>query len=309
MIQENKNQEIMIIKRREFIRNTGLAAAGIAIIPGCGQATQKDSPQEIAEVKTDIGLQLYTVRSEVDKDLVSTLTKVSDIGYRYLELYGYGDGKYFGLPVNEFKQVAQDAGLEVRSSHHGTGIIINNSQGSLTNGWEKAAEDAASLGQEYMACAWLHPDERSTEHYQRLPEILNQAGQICKDAGIQFCYHNHEFEFIEQDGMVPMYHILDNTDPDLVKMELDLFWTKHASIDPIEFFNKYPGRTPLWHVKDMNNLEEKKFAEVGTGIIDFDLIFQNADKSGMKYFFVEQDVSDNPLKSIETSFNNVTKIL
>ncbi|CAE7815563.1 metH, partial [Symbiodinium microadriaticum] len=190
-----------------------------------------------------------------------TIKKVADAGYSYLELFGYGDGQYFGMPAADFYQLVKDNGLGIRSSHHVTGRVNADGQGTLINGWEKAVEDAKSAGQTHMVCSYLYDTERTSAHYEELIGILNTAGQTCKDAGMQFCYHNHDFEFMTQDDMMPMYYILDNTDPELVHVELDLYWISKAGFDPIEFFNKYPGRIPLWHVKDMADTPEQEFTE------------------------------------------------
>ena len=195
------------------------------------------------------------------------------------------------------------------SSHYRTGITQPEAVGTLTNGWQQAVDHAVMAGQKYMVMAYLQESERSMEHYKALPEMLNTAGSVCKEAGIQLCYHNHDFEFVEMKGMVPMYHILDNTDPELVKMELDFYWITKAGYDPLAFFEKYPGRIPLWHIKDMADTAEQEFTEVGNGTIDFATIFANKDKSGMKHFFVEQDQSDDPLKSIEISYKSVSQLV
>ena len=303
----------MSYNRRKFVRDAALTSAGLAILPSCGGAQntgeQATSTPASPNVEPDIGIQLYTVRKPMNEDLEATIKAVADIGYRHVEVFGYGDRSYFGMPASDFYTMVKGYGLEIRSSHHGTGIINGESQGSLTSGWELAVEDAVSAGQRYMVCPYLVAEERTKEHYMALPEILNRAGQVCKDAGIQFAYHNHDFEFVAIDDFMPMDHILENTDPDLVKMELDLFWVTYAGQDPLAFFNKYPGRSALWHVKDINNMEDKDFTEVGNGIIDFKTIFQNADQAGMESFFVEQDQSDDPMASIATSYTNLKAIL
>ena len=302
-------------ERRKFIQKSGLLIAGAPLIWSCGTATESKSATQVAETvaqaQPKIGLQLYTLRNQVAEDLEGTLKHVADSGYDYLELFGYGDRSYFGKPAVDFYSLVKANGLEIRSSHHLTGLANMPAQGTLTNGWEQAVEDAASAGQKFMVCAWLHPDERKTiDDYKRLTDLLNKAGETAKSSGIQFCYHNHDFEFQELDGEIPMYTMLDNADPELVKVELDLYWITKAGLDPVEFFNKYPGRTALWHVKDMKDSPEREFAEVGTGTIDFKRIFDNAELSGMQSFFVEQDQSADPKASIQTSIKNLkTNIL
>ena len=180
--------------------------------------------------------------------------------------------------------------------------------GSLTNQWEVSIEAMKTVGQEYAILAYLDEGERKTlDQYKKLVDIINVAAEKCKDAGIQFCYHNHDFEFVELEGELPMYYILDNTDPDLVKVELDLYWITKAGYDIGEFFEKYSGRIPLWHTKDLNG--EGAFTEVGNGTIDFKKIFSMKELAGMEHFFVEQDVSNDPMKSIKMSYDYISKNL
>jgi sugar phosphate isomerase/epimerase len=300
--------------RRIFIKTAGVAAAGIALIPGCAPSAKKEVTTATAAaaeeaVQKDIGLQLYTLRNQINEDLEATIKTVAEIGYNQVELFGYNDGQYFGLSAEDFYRLLIKYGLSPISSHHGTGISQPDAVGTLTNGWQQAVDHAAMAGQKYLVMPYLQESERTLEHYKALPEILNTAGDVCKASGIQLCYHNHDFEFVEMDGMLPMYHILDNTDSELVKMELDLYWITKAGYDPLAFFEKYPERTPLWHVKDMAHTAEQEFTEVGNGTIDFATIFANKGKSGMTHFFVEQDQSDDPMKSIGISYNNVAQLV
>jgi sugar phosphate isomerase/epimerase len=173
----------------------------------------------------------------------------------------------------------------------------------MLHNWDKAVDDAKTVGVKYMVCAWLSPAERGNiDHYKLLAERLNKAGETCKKAGIQLCYHNHDFEFIKDNDQLPYDILLNSTDKDLVKFECDLYWVNKAGHDPVEIFNAHPGRFPLWHVKDMDKTEKHFFTEVGNGTIDFKRIFKSADKAGLKYFFVEQDMTPgDPFDSITKS--------
>lgn len=215
------------------------------------------------------------------------------------------EGKYFGIPVREVKNILDGQGLKVRSSHTGTGVNNPNAKGTLTNDWERAVEDAKTLGQEYIVRAYLQDFERKTlRQYQEHAELFNKSAEVCKKYDIQFAYHNHAFEVIEIDGQIPFDLLLKETDEDLVQIELDLYWINKAGKDSIEYFKNFPGRFPLWHVKNMDNTEEKFFTEVGNGVIDWEKIFENKDLSGMKYLFVEQDRFKNnrPFESVEISY-------
>jgi sugar phosphate isomerase/epimerase len=192
-----------------------------------------------------------------------------------------------------------DLGMTAPSGHY--------MYGSILNGWEKAVEDAKTIGQDYMVLAYLTPPERkSLDDYKKIAADLNKAGETCKQAGIQLCYHNHEFEFEAMNGQLPFDILTDETDAGLVKIELDLYWAMVAGQDPVALFKKHKGRIALWHVKDMDKTPKKNFTEVGNGVIDFATIFKNAKTSGMKHFFVEQDVCPgSPFDSISQSIGYI----
>ncbi|WP_346984830.1 sugar phosphate isomerase/epimerase [Chryseobacterium sp. POE27] len=214
---------------------------------------------------------------------------------------------FFGKSRNEFQALLNNLGLKVISSHHTTGIL-HNDKGTLLNNWEKTVEDLHFIGSEYMVCSYLFPEERTVENYKKLPGLFDTSGEITKSAGIQFAYHNHDFEFEKFDAIQNIYDfILNNTSSDLVKMELDLYWIMKAGIDPLPYFEKYPQRFPLWHVKDMK-AKTKDFAEIGNGTIDFKRIFTAKEKAGLQHWFLEQDSSDkNMFESIRISRDFIIK--
>jgi len=284
--------------RRDFLKTSALISAGLLV-----------APQLFAYDKKYIGLQLYTVRDHMGKDVTGTLAKVAAIGYNSVEAT-YSGGKYFGQDPAAFSALLKQNNLIMPSAHYLLGEDMKG-PGTLLNGWDKAVEDAASVGQKYMVCAWLSPKERGNlDHYKKLAEEFNKAGETCKKAGIQFCYHNHDFEFIQEDGKYPYDTLLDNTDKNLVKMEIDLYWLTKAGQDPVALIDKHPGRFPLWHMKDMDKTEKKMFTEVGNGVIDFKRILANSKKAGLKYFFVEEDVCPgDPYDSITQSISYIKKNL
>jgi sugar phosphate isomerase/epimerase len=228
------------------------------------------------------------------------------MGFTGLEIYGY-DGKFFGKTSQEFHSILKNTGLRVISSHHTTGIF-QKGRGTLLDNWEKSVEDLHFIGSEFMVCSYLFPEERTTENFRKLPQLLNKSGEITAKAGIQFAYHNHDFEFEKFDDTQNVYDfILENSSPELVRMELDLYWISKAGIDPLVYFNKYPGRFPLWHVKDMKT-GSKDFTEVGNGTIDFERIFKAEKQAGLQYWFLEQDSSDKDIfESIRISRDFIDK--
>lgn len=261
-----------------------------------------------------IGLQLYTVRDAMANDPVGTIAKVAGIGYTSVEGATYtGTEKFYGMSPAEFKKVLKQNGLVMPSAHYRLGEEKPKDeiqQGTILHDWDRAVDDAAEVGLKYMVCAYLAEVERGDlDHYKKVADQLNIAGERCKKSGIQLCYHNHDFEFKRQGDTYP-YDILLDSDKDLVKLEVDLYWIKKAGQDAIKLFHEHPGRFPLWHIKDMDNSSDQNFTEVGSGIIDFKEIFKYKNLAGMKYFFVEEDkCPGSPFDSITKSISYIKKNL
>jgi sugar phosphate isomerase/epimerase len=294
----------MKINRREFLWKAGALAASAAILPDWAQAQ--------ANPARPVGLQLYTVRDLLEKDLKGTLKKIAAIGYKNLESAASSKGHYYGMKPKEFTSLLADMGMKLRSSHVLVGANGNKMPfETLTSDMPKLVDMAAQAGQEYLTCAYLFPQERrNLDDYKKHIELFNKTGEACKKAGLQFAYHNHDFEFETLDGKVPYDLLLSQVSSERMKMELDLYWVSKIGKDPVALFKKHPGRFVMWHVKDMDKTEKKFFTEVGNGSIDFKRIFANAKTSGMKYFFIEQDQTPgDPLDSITTSYRNLNKIL
>ncbi|WP_080239722.1 sugar phosphate isomerase/epimerase family protein [Spirosoma rigui] len=283
----------MNISRKQFLKTSALALT----LPMLSKVDVFAKPIK------NVGLQLYTLRNELAKDVEGTLKRVAEIGYKEVETFGYGNGKFFGKTPAEFKALLTSLGLTTPSGHY----MPNN----LKKDWNVAVDHAAETGQKYMMCAFLFPNDRKTlDDYKKLCDTFNEAGQVCQKAGIQFGYHNHDFEFETLDGQEPYQVLLAGTDPKLVKMELDLYWASHAGKDPVALFKQNPGRFPLVHLKDMAKTEKREFAEVGMGSIDFQRILDARKVAGIEHFFVEQDAVTHgtPLEAIAVSYKNVEKL-
>ena len=263
-----------------------------------------------------LGLQLYSIRDAMTADAPGSLKIVSDIGYKYVELADYANRKFYNHTPEEFLKMVQDLGMEILSSHtqvEGAGVTLDNAK--------IMAEDHAKLGVKYCLQPWIVEEMRTTiASYQRMAENWNKIGAVMKESGIQFGYHNHNFEFATVEGKVPYFDVmLAELDKNLVTMELDMFWATKAGQNPVDLFKKYPGRFQLFHLKDMYTKQDAFYdvikddiAPVGEGVIDFKSIIAAGDTAGMKYMIVEQDQSrDNTImEDIKKSFTNLTtKIL
>jgi sugar phosphate isomerase/epimerase len=256
------------------------------------------------------GMTLYTVRNEMGKDPRATLKEVADLGYKYIEAVDYKDGKFYSMTPDEFKSYLKSLGLTPISVHMGS-MTLDNA--------DKLVADVKAAGFKYfiapvppMGMFKYDPKTKTLGMegtMERLAEILNTVAQKAKAAGLEFLYHNHDFEFQKnKDGVIPIEYLLEKLDPKYVNFQMDLYWVTKAGADPVAYFQKYPGRFKIWHVKDMD--EQGRFAPVGKGNIDFARILKNKKLSGMKYYIVEQDqVFDGitPMEAIKVSRDGLKK--
>lgn len=292
--------------RRDFIRTTSILTAGSLIIP---QYACKSKTKPAAEVTQDIteilGLQIYSLRDQISEDLEGTLQRIAEIGYKNIEGYGYGERMILGKTPSEFQKIIHDLGMKLPSMHVVTELTTEESRASILDQWKVTVEDMASIDVKYTVYAIIPEEERQNlEDYKKWAERFNQFGEICQQAGQVFAYHNHDFEFKPLDEQMGYDIFLKETDPELVKFELDMYWITKGGQDPLVYFDKAPGRYELWHLKDMEDSEEKSFAEVGHGTIDFESIFAMREKAGMKMCFVEQDLSKRDMfESVKMSFD------
>jgi sugar phosphate isomerase/epimerase len=267
--------------RRNFIKASGgLAAGSLFFNIACnsaGKAKIVSDAATTAGTAKNVGVQLYSVRKEMLADAPGTLKQLAKLGYTQLESARSDKGNYYGLAPQEIKKIAADLGMTVRSGHT-----------HIDKDWLKSVDQAAEAGQEYLIVSSMPEHGQTIANYQKTADIFSRAAQDCKKHNIVFGYHNHEEEFEKVDGQVLYDILLDRTDPELVKMEMDLGWLVVTNNDPFKYFEKYPNRFPLWHLKDMN-LTKKESTEFGKGGVDIKRLMANAEKSGMKYYFVEQE--------------------
>ena len=254
------------------------------------------------------GATLYTVRNEMEKSPKETLKAIADMGYVNIEVTGYKEGMFYGMTPSEFKDYVSGLGLNAVSGHFASTTYDNA---------DTLIADAKAAGLQYfvipippMGHFTYDPATQSMgmkDDVAFVNTFLNEIGKKCKESGLQLLYHNHDFEFKEINGVRPLDYFLENTDPEYVNFQLDLYWITKAGEDPLSYFEAYPGRFKMWHVKDMDS--EGKFAPVGKGTIDFARILEKHEQSGLEYYIVEQDMTWElaPLEAIKISRQGLKK--
>jgi sugar phosphate isomerase/epimerase len=282
------------MRRREFIHASAAAMAGMLAVPALAEPAAK---------KRKIGIQLYTLKDVINNDPKGILKQLASFGYTELETYGYENGKLFGLTVAEFGNEVKALGMKTVSGHFGIDLVRND--------WERTVADAKSLGQSYACVPWLPEEDRTLDGIKAVCETINKAGEVCKKYGMKIGYHNHDFEFKDAgNGKLLFDVMLEELDPDLVSMEMDLYWVVFAGQDPLAYFKKYPKRFEQWHVKDRDKQMPDRNTEVGNGSIDFKAIFAQEKLSGMKHFYVEQEYFTRPsIESARICIENLRKII
>lgn len=288
------------MNRRTFIE-TSIAAGVLASFPSRTPA----ATHEIAKV----GVQLYSVRDAMKTDFSGTIAKVASIGYKEVEFAGY-----FNHSPSDVRAILDKNGLAAPSCHVGYDVVEKKLPETI--------DAAHTIGHSFIVCPWIEVKLRQApDGWKQVVQLFNKAGETCKKAGIQFGYHNHTFEFMPDPnlgGKMPYDFLLENTDANLVKMEMDLCWISVAGQDPVSYFSRYPGRFPLVHVKDVKEIpkatpgktdeflntdfEKKEMTEVGSGVIDWKRIFSHADQAGIQHYFVEHDAPNDPFASIAGSY-------
>jgi sugar phosphate isomerase/epimerase len=275
--------------RKEFITNASMLTAGSILFP----SLLNDSSKRIKNT----GVQLYTFRIEMAADARATLKKIAELGFKQIESARSNKGHYYGLTAKEMKQACKDLGMTLSSGH----VHVDDK-------WKQTMDEAAESGQSYLICSTMPTNGQTVDNYKKVAESFNKAGEECKKLGIKFGYHNHEYEFESKEGKILYDVLLDNTQADLVHMELDLGWVIVGGKNPLDYFNKYPGRFPLWHLKDMD-LVKKHSVEFGKGQLDIIAMLKNRKQSGLDIMFVEQEeYASTPFESMKENMEYLKKI-
>ncbi len=279
-----------MVTRREALRRLGLMAAGTVGIGelACGQTDVVTGPLG------PLGVQLYTLRREMAKGVDATLARVAEIGYSEVEFAGY-----FGRSPAEIRSGLAAAGLSSPAAHVDINAVIAD--------WPNTLDLATTIGHQYLVVAFVPNEMRVTlDHWRALADIFNRAADEARRAGIQFAYHNHDFEFAPIDGQIPFDLLCEQTDLALVQIELDLFWIIHGGGDPMAFFERWPGRVPMVHV--MDRTEEGVMTEAGAGDIDWPTIFGARVLAGMRHYFVEHDQPPEGFASVTASYDFLSRL-
>ncbi|MEP7374448.1 MAG: sugar phosphate isomerase/epimerase family protein [Chitinophagaceae bacterium] len=279
----------MNISRKKFIQNSAFTLTGAALFSKSIFNTPKS--------KTITGVQLYSVRDEMKKDPLGTLKKISEMGYRHVEHANYVERKFYTYPVADFKKILSDLDLKMPSGHTILGKQHwDDSKKEFTDLWKYTVEDAATLGQQFVISPGLdeswRKDEDTLKHYM---EVFNKSGELCKQSGMKFGYHNHHFEFNEQVNGTRLYDlILKHTDPQLVVQQLDIGNMYYGGGRALDVIKQYPGRFASLHVKDeiavAGSEHGYESAVLGTGIIEVKKVLEESIKTGgATHLIIEQE--------------------
>jgi sugar phosphate isomerase/epimerase len=276
--------------RRSFI----IAAAAFAA--GCTREADQAGDEAGAAMTNaaPLGLQLYTVRDLMAEDLAATLELVASVGYREVEFAGY-----FNTSPEDVRRHLDAVGLRAPAAHIGYGEFAADVNGVI--------EHAAAVGHEFVVVPAVPDDKRGTlDDYLRHADNFNRWSEACRSAGLRFAYHNHDFEFGKIDGQIPYDVMLAETAPSRVEMELDLAWARAGNADPLKYFEAWPGRFPLCHIKDLNQNGEE--ADIGEGDVAFERIFASAKQAGLQHGFVERDHPADARESIRHNFEAISAL-
>jgi sugar phosphate isomerase/epimerase len=270
----------MTYHRRQFIKLSAALGSGLVLTSVSNKLVGCTSTKNV-NVSNNFGLQLYTLRDDLPKDPVGVLKQVASFGYKQVESFEGPKGIFWGMKNTEFKKLMDDLGMQIVSSHC-----------DINKDFDRKAAEAAEIGMKYLLCPYLGP-QKKIDDFKKFADTFNQRGEVCKKNGIRFGYHNHDYGFIPLEGQLPQDVLMQNTNADLVDFEMDIYWVVTAGQDPIAWFNKYPNRFKLSHIKDRkkgaSSSDRNASVVLGTGDINFREILKKGAEKGMAYYIVEQE--------------------
>lgn len=291
--------------RRTFVKQSGLLLSA-AMLPISGFSVENNP-------RFKMGLQLFTIRDAMAKDPIDTLKKVRTLGYEDSELFGYDgvNGTYYGMKAKAFKSVIDDLDFTVTSGHYDFSSYFMKPFEELQGYLEQCIEGSHTIGAKYITWPWLAPEYRNIDGFKRLAEKLNKMGELVNKMGLGFAYHNHDFEFTDHHGENGYDIILYDTDPKLVKLQMDMYWVEHSSKkSPKQLIEDHPRRYVMWHIKDMDKVT-RDYTEMGNGSINYIDILSNVNKDALQYYYIEQggNFAVNSMQSIADSASYFKKHL
>ena len=283
--------------RRDFIKQSSMASAA-TLLPVTGFSLDK-------KPKFKMGLQLFTIRDAMKADPLGSLKKAKAMGYQDLEIYGFDPENigYYGYKAKEFKLILDDLNLTTSSGHYDFSSYFDKPDEELKKYLDACIEGAHMLNKPYITWPWLAPEFHTIENYKVLSGKLNWMSEQVNSAGLGFAYHNHDFEFTDHNGQIGYDIILKETDPKLVKLQMDMYWVMHSSKKtPQELITEQPGRYVMWHIKDMDKVT-RDYTELGNGSIDYAEMLSQIDTDALQYYYIEQgsNFAQDSMKSIADS--------
>jgi sugar phosphate isomerase/epimerase len=270
----------------------------IAVLPLCMACTTTPAAQQ--PPKKDIALQLYSLRDDFQNDFDATIKKTGEAGYTAIEAANYNDGKLYGKTPEEFKAAVEAAGMKVLSSHTTKPLSEKELQtkdfSESLAWWDKAIDTHLAAGMQYIVSPGMSVPKTLADLHTYC-EYYNIIGQKCKEKGMLFGYHNHSHEFVKIEDVMMYDYMLEHTNPEYVFFQMDVYWTVRGQQSPVEYFQRYPGRFTLLHIKDHKELGQ-------SGMVGFDAIFKNTDVAGTKHLIVEvEQYNYSPIESVKLSLD------
>ena len=293
--------------KRINLKSLIVAVIAILMLQGlasCNSAPKKPAEEKSAAPEKYIGLQLWSVKDTIRKDVPSVLAAVGEMGYGFVETAGYGDGKIYGMDPVEFKNLCENNGLDFLGAHTGQAIDSKEKWDELMAWWDVCIAAHKAAGVKWIVQPFMGgTGYESLEGLKLYCEYFNAVGEKCNEAGIRFGYHNHDGEFTTEFEGKPVYDwMLELTDPAKVMFQLDLYWIDHGGKNALDYFEKYPGRFELWHIKDEAELGEN-------GTMDFAAAFVQREKAGAEYGIVEVErYNFEPLVSVQKSLDYLNSL-
>jgi sugar phosphate isomerase/epimerase len=269
----------------------------ILILSSCN-APQTGDNTAATPPKKDITLQLYSLRDDIGKDYDGTIKKAGEMGFTSIEAASYDKGKFYGKTPEEFKASIEAVGMKVLSSHTGHGLSAEELESKdfteAMKWWDECIAAHKAAGMQYIVTPWMDVPG-SLKDLQTYCEYYNEIGKKCKENGLSYGYHNHAHEFQKVEDKVMLDYMLENTNPEYVFFEMDVYWVVRGQQSPVDYFNKYKNRFTLLHIKDNKELGQ-------SGMVGFDAIFKNTDAAGTKHLVVEvEQYNFTPEESVKKS--------